>query len=168
MIWMFIIMGLPVLGAALFFVLPLVAALPSYLVLLAITAMYHHMMMGALSLPSQAGPEEMIGAIASVRNWEGDRGQVLWGSEIWQARTQDGSTLANEEKVVIEARSGLILKVTSARNRERKKSVLLGQPSQANRHGEGLFHGRLLRSGSVPIPRPYSTSGKELERCGRN
>jgi membrane protein implicated in regulation of membrane protease activity len=109
MVWMMFIMILPVLGLALFFVLPLAAALPLYLVLLAISGAYHWLMMCAMRLPFQAGPEKMIGSIASVRNWKGNAGQVLWEGQIWRAETSDGTAFASEDRVTIGGLSGLTL-----------------------------------------------------------
>lgn len=114
MIWMMLIMALPIFGIALFFLFPLLVAVPAYIVLLAISALYHRMMMGAIRLPSQMGPEKMVGSTVSVCNWKGNSGQVLWRGEIWQARAAQGSILRDGDNAVIDGRSGLILFVTPA------------------------------------------------------
>jgi membrane protein implicated in regulation of membrane protease activity len=111
MIWMMLIMALPVLGLGLFFVLPLTAAVPLYLVLLSVSGAYHWLMMRALRLPPQVGPEKMIGSVVTVRKWKGNAGQVIWESEIWRAETAGGTVPASGDKVVIEGLSGLILSV---------------------------------------------------------
>lgn len=111
MVWMMLIMILPLAGIGLFFVLPLGGALPLYIILLAISATYHCLMMRALRLPLQMGPERMIGSAVYVRSWQGRRGQVVWEGEIWRAETSDGTALASGERVVIDGRSGLTLEV---------------------------------------------------------
>lgn len=114
MIWMMLIMFLPIFGVVLFFILPLAAAMPLYFILVAISALYHCLMMGAQRLPSRMGPEKMVGSRASVRNWHGNTGQVLWQGEIWQASTLDGSGLSETDDAIIDGRSGLTLFVKPA------------------------------------------------------
>lgn len=114
MFWMMLIMLLPIFGVALFFTMPLSAAIPLYLTLLVIAGLYHCLMIGAIRLPSQMGPEKMIGSRTSVRNWEGNSGQVVWNGEIWRARERNGSSLSETDDVIIDGRCGLTLLVKRA------------------------------------------------------
>lgn len=127
MIWMMLIMFLPIFGVALFFIVPLAAAIPFYITLLVISGLYHCLMMGAIRLPSQMGPEKMAGSTASVRNWSGNSGQVAWRNEIWRARTLDGSPLGEAQDVVIAGRRGLTLWVKPADAAQARKNA--GKPA---------------------------------------
>jgi len=67
MIWMGILMGLPVLGLALFLVYPWQVALPPYLILTGASLFFDWLMMGAMHLPVRSGREAMIGSGTSLR-----------------------------------------------------------------------------------------------------
>lgn len=147
MVWMMLIMVLPLLGLGLFFVLPLATALALYIIVFAVSGTFHYLMMRALRLPAQMGPERMIGSSASVRSWQGRRGQVVWDSEVWEAETPGGSPLATGERVVIDGRSGLTLEVRSAsesqapehaRNAVGDKCSLDGLPAFQHLVGRGF------------------------------
>ena len=117
MIWMMIIMFLPVLGLGLFLILPLWSALPLYLILFAISGSCHWLMMRSMQLPPQLGHEKMIGSVATVLNWTGDRGQVIWNGEIWREVARHGAAVASGDKVVIEGLSGLTAFVKPIKHR---------------------------------------------------
>jgi membrane protein implicated in regulation of membrane protease activity len=114
MIWMGLLMGLPLLGFALFFVYPWRMALVPYLLLVGISLFFDSLMMRAMRIPVRTGPEEMIGSKAVVLNWNGHSGQVNWNDEIWQAKTEERRSFTRGDSLVIESISGLILLVKSA------------------------------------------------------
>lgn len=114
MIWMALLMGLPVLGLALFWVYPWRVALFPYLVLVAVSGFFDWLMMRSMRLPVATGRKEMLGSTAVVLNWLGDSGQVTWKNEIWQAHTTDGTSPMTGERVVIDSLSGLTLFVKPA------------------------------------------------------
>lgn len=109
MVWMVLIMGLPLLGLALFLVCPWRVALLPYLTLVAVSGFFDRLMMHSMRVPACSGREEMIGSTAVVLDWEGGSGQVIWKGEIWQAR--GSGPFARGESVVIGGLSGLILSV---------------------------------------------------------
>jgi membrane protein implicated in regulation of membrane protease activity len=114
MVWMALLMCLPLLGLALFFVYPWRVALVPYLILVGVSGYFDWLMMHAMHLPVRSGRKGMIGSMAVVLNWRGDSGQVTWKDEIWQALTRDGKTLRTGERVVIDSVSGLTLSVKPA------------------------------------------------------
>jgi membrane protein implicated in regulation of membrane protease activity len=111
MFWMAILMALPVLGLALFWLLPWRTALAPYLVLVAVSLFFDLLMMRGMRAPVHGRTRDMIGSTAVVHNWRGDQGQVVWKDEFWLAHTSDGSRLIAGDRVVIESISGLILTV---------------------------------------------------------
>jgi membrane protein implicated in regulation of membrane protease activity len=114
MIWMALLMGLPVLGLALFWVYPWRVALFPYLILVAVSGFFDWLMMRSMRLPVATGRKEMLGSMAVVVNWRDDAGQVTWKDEIWEAHTTDGTSPIMGERVVIESVSGLNLFVRPA------------------------------------------------------
>lgn len=114
MIWMGLLMGLPLLGFALFIVYPWRVALLPYLLVVGISLFFDSLMMRAMRIPVRSGPEEMIGSKAMVLNWNGHSGQVTWKDEIWQAKTEGRRSFTRGDNVVIESMSGLNLFVKSA------------------------------------------------------
>lgn len=111
MLLMMLIMSLPILGIALFFLLPLSAAIPAYLAVAGLSGLYQWLMMGAMRLPSRMGREKMIGSVAVVKSWERDTGQVIHDGEIWQAETKGRQDLARGDEVRITRVKGLSLRV---------------------------------------------------------
>ena len=111
MVWMMLIMFFPVLGLVLFYFLPVWTALPIYLIVVAISASCHWLMMRSMRLPAQVGRRKMIGSTAVVLNWQGGSGQVGWEGEIWRAETPDGIPLEKGDRVIIDSVSGLTVLV---------------------------------------------------------
>jgi membrane protein implicated in regulation of membrane protease activity len=111
MLWMALIMSLPLLGIALFFIYPWRVALIPYLILVAASVWFDWLMMRAIHLPVRSGRDEMIGSKSVVVNWSGNSGQVVWHGEIWRARG-DGPFRQGDE-VMIDGLSGLTLHVKS-------------------------------------------------------
>lgn len=131
MLLMMVIMSLPFLGIALFFVLPLSAAVPAYLAVAGFSGLYQWLMMGAMHLPVTTGREKMIGSVAVVRNWEGNAGQVAHDGEIWQAETSEKQNLVRGEKVGITRVNGLKLWVTPVDRPTTKSMSARGRPEAA-------------------------------------
>jgi membrane protein implicated in regulation of membrane protease activity len=109
MILMMLIMALPLLGIALFFVLPWRTALPVYLIGLAISLIYHRAMMRSQKLRVRTGIKTMIGRPVTVISWQSDHGTVRCGDEIWSARALDDSSFVPGSKGVIVDLEGLEL-----------------------------------------------------------
>ncbi len=69
----------------------------------------------ALRAEVVTGPNALIGAPATVSNWDGLRGQVAVGGALWAARLdpvwEKGSEVGPGDTVVIENRHGLTLTV---------------------------------------------------------
>ncbi len=128
MIWMAMIMGLPVLGIALFFLSPWQVALPSYLILVGASVLFDWMMMRAMRLPVKTGLDALIGSSARVLDWSGDSGQVAWRNEIWQARASGAGQIEVGEDVTVEALSELTLIVRPAGD-DSQPNVTTGLPA---------------------------------------
>jgi membrane-bound ClpP family serine protease len=114
MILMVLLMFLPLLGLALFYLYPWRVALGPYLILVGVSGLFNWLMLRAMRLPVRTGREEMIGSTAVVLNWNGRSGQVVWGGEIWRAQAEGGRTFKHGETVVIDSVSGLVLSVRPA------------------------------------------------------
>ncbi len=111
MLLMAIIMALPVLGIAFFFLWPLRIALPAYLAALTLSAFYHRLMMKAIREPVKTGRRGMVGLQAEVLDWQGDTGQVRCRGEVWQAIGPYGQTLQRGQKVEVVGVEGIALVV---------------------------------------------------------
>lgn len=62
---------------------------------------------------SSVGPSGMIGKKCIVKIWDGKRGKVQLGSELWHATAQ--SLLIPGEEVVVEDMEGLTLRVSASK-----------------------------------------------------
>lgn len=62
---------------------------------------------------SPLGGQAMVGLVAEVRTWEGDRGRVFVNGEVWSARTAANTPLAAGDQVRVAAMHGLTLTVES-------------------------------------------------------
>jgi membrane protein implicated in regulation of membrane protease activity len=154
MIWMGILMGLPVLGLALFSVYPWQEALPSYLALTGVSLFFDWLMMSSMHLPVRSGREEMIGSTAEVLNWTDGSVQVIWKDEIWQAETERRTSLMPGARVVINNVSGLTLSVKPAEpnvdgsGAHSGDRLQLVEVSDVAGRSEGVFDGHDRRAGS--------------------
>lgn len=117
MLVMMLVMLFPLLGLALFFWLPLRAALPLYLAGLAAAAMLHLAMRGAMRLPVRTGREGLMGREAVVLSWAGDTGWVRCGRERWQAVARRGEMVRVGGAVRVVDVDGLTLVVEAERER---------------------------------------------------
>jgi membrane-bound serine protease (ClpP class) len=106
---MMLIMFLPVIGLVLFYVWPLSSALPTYLVLLFFSGIFHVLMRKSMKLPVATGASELIGLPVSVLSWKGPSGQVRVHGEVWEANTGDGKSLEDDEELVVAGIQGLTL-----------------------------------------------------------
>jgi membrane-bound serine protease (ClpP class) len=87
---------------------------------LAVTSLAFIMLAGRMALSSHrrkvtTGREEMIGLVARVDDWNGDRGHVLVHGERWNARAR--APVVPGEEVRIVRLDGLVLTVEPAENR---------------------------------------------------
>jgi len=106
---MMLIMALPVLGLALFYIWPLSWALAGYLVLVAFSVFFDALMMRSMRTPSVTGAEALIGQPVTVLFWQGRSGQVGVRGEIWQASTVNGTSVETGEHLYIVRVEGLTL-----------------------------------------------------------
>lgn len=111
MLLMLFIMSLPLLGIALFLVLPFAAALPAYLAVVVFSAFYLWLMMRAMRLPKRTGTRQMIGSMVTVLDWKGNSGQVICEGEIWHAAAKGSQTFRKGERVAVTRINGLTLLV---------------------------------------------------------
>lgn len=116
MLLMMLIMGLPLLGIGVFYVLPFEAALAAYLVALGFFGLYQCLMMRAMGIPVCTGTEKLAGSRAVVLNWQGESGQVVREGEIWQAESKARQSFARGQKVAISKITGLTLWVRPEEN----------------------------------------------------
>lgn len=84
-----LVLALPVLGLALFFVLPLPVALPLYLVVAAVSAVMYTAILRALRLPPATGLESMAGAPAHVAESLTPEGVIRYQGELWRAAADE-------------------------------------------------------------------------------
>jgi len=108
---MFFIMIFPVLGIGLFFVLPLPAALPIYLVVTGLSIVYHRAMMESPRPRVTTGRRGMIGLPAEVLSGEGRSGQVRCHAEIWSAESEGAREYKAGDQVTVVGCDGLTLRV---------------------------------------------------------
>lgn len=83
--WYHLLLLLPVVGLAFFFVLPWSLALPAYAVVAMISVVMFVPALRALRFPPKTGIEGMIGRAACVVEPLRSQGVVRYGGELWQA-----------------------------------------------------------------------------------
>lgn len=84
-----LILALPILGLAVFFVLPLPVALPLYAVVAAVSAFMYAAILRALRLPPATGLESMVGAPAHVTESLVPEGVIRYQGELWRAAADE-------------------------------------------------------------------------------
>ena len=84
-----LILALPVLGLAVFFVLPLPAALPLYAVVAVASALMYTAILRALRQPPVTGLESMVGAPAHVIESLVPEGVIRYMGELWRAAADE-------------------------------------------------------------------------------
>jgi membrane protein implicated in regulation of membrane protease activity len=77
--WCHVLLGMPVFGLGLFFVLPFSVALPLYLVIVLISLLLYYKIMESMNTPVLTGPEALIGQ-ELMTNIDGS---VRWQGEWW-------------------------------------------------------------------------------------
>lgn len=104
-----LILLMPIVGLVVFWILPLSAALPVYLVILAASAVLYYLILKSMRRPVTTGAQTLVGKSATVVEASGNRGEVHVEGAIWQATSDD--TLAVGDRVMILSIEGLTLKV---------------------------------------------------------
>lgn len=130
---MIFIMMLPLIGLGLFYIWPLSAALPTYLVLVAFSAFFHVLMMKGRRRSMTTGPEALLGRPVVVLSWKDRSGQVWVHGEIWEARTQDETSVKKDDVLYVVEVQGLMLIVAS---RSGDRLNVDSSPDAANAAGE--------------------------------
>ena len=105
--WCHLLLGVPLFGVALFFFLPLPMALPLYFAASALSAFVWLKVYRAMQIPVATGQETMIGQLAEVQSWNGQKGQVRFQGQLWTARS--AKPLTPGTPVQIESMEGLTL-----------------------------------------------------------
>lgn len=98
--WCHVLLMMPLLGLGLFAVLPWPVALPSYLVLAAVSLVLYLKIMRAMRRPVQTGREAMIGAVVTVTRAIASRGQVRYFNELWSALSEQQLTAGERARIV--------------------------------------------------------------------
>jgi len=83
--WHHLLPLLPIVGLALFCMLPWSVALPAYAALAAVSVVVFAAALRALRLPVKTGTEGMVGKAARVVEPLRPQGVVRYGGELWQA-----------------------------------------------------------------------------------
>ncbi len=105
---------LPILGLALFWVIPWQTALPLYLVLVGVSAVYAWVTVRTFRQPVQTGCEAMVGLTGVVVR-DGGPPVVRISDELWNARSKQPLVAGEEVRVI--AVEGLRLRVEPAGQR---------------------------------------------------
>lgn len=103
---------LPVVGLAVFLVLPLPVALVVYLVIAGVSALLYKAVFDAMRRRAVTGREAMLGAHASVKRVKSGRVVVCLGGELWTAQAAgfaDGVPQLGEHVVVTKIRSNTLV-----------------------------------------------------------
>ncbi|MFQ6059134.1 MAG: NfeD family protein [Anaerolineae bacterium] len=87
--WCHLLLLMPILGLALFAVLPLSLALPAYGVIAAVSLLLYGKIMQAMRMPAQTGREEMVGAVVEVVSEAGSEGLIRYKGELWTAMSKE-------------------------------------------------------------------------------
>jgi membrane-bound ClpP family serine protease len=95
-----IILLLPIISLILFWVLPLVYALPIYVVILVMSGLLYYAMIKAMSCRVTTGKEGLIGEPVEIIEMSGHHGRVRVHSEIWQAESDDALQKGDKARVV--------------------------------------------------------------------
>ncbi len=95
-----IILLLPIISLILFWVLPLVYALPIYVVILVMSGLLYYAMIKAMSCGVTTGKEGLIGEPVEIIEMSGHHGRVRVHGEIWQAESDDVLQKGDKARVV--------------------------------------------------------------------
>lgn len=103
--WCHLLLVSPIIGLGLFLILPWTAALPLYLVILALSLFLYAKIMQSMRRPVTTGQEALLGQIAEI----GPEGSLKVAGERWLIARPEG--LAPGQRVRIVGLSGLHLEV---------------------------------------------------------
>ena len=104
-----LVLLLPVLGLAAFWLWPLSVAVPAYAVILAISLLFYYLIMQAMHRPVITGTEEILRKTGKVLEVRGRKILVRVRGEIWNAESSD--RLRVGDTVRITSLDGLVLRV---------------------------------------------------------
>lgn len=104
-----LILLLPVLALALFWLAPLSIAVPAYAAVLILSGGIYFLAVRAMHRPVQIGVEAILHSRGQVQGREGKLFRVHVGSELWNAESKD--TLRPGDRVEVLAIDGLRLRV---------------------------------------------------------
>jgi len=91
---------MPLLGLGLFALLPWPVALPSYLVLVAVSLALYAKVIHGMRQPVQTGREAMLDAVVTVTRDIASRGQVRYYNELWSAVSEQRLTAGQRARIV--------------------------------------------------------------------
>jgi len=104
-----LILIMPVLGLAAFWLWPLAVAVPVYAVVLALSLWLYWLMLRSMRQPAQTGMEAILRARGTVVAREGRGMQVRVRGELWTAESSDA--LRPGDPIAVVGADGLRLKV---------------------------------------------------------
>ncbi len=131
--WCHLLLIMPVAGLGLFAVLPLPIALPTYLVLTAISLLIYWSIMRAMHRPVTTGPEGMIDARAEAVTDISPIGRVRYRGELWQAVA--GQPIPAGARVTIVSVDGMRVKVQPTWQHHRQNGTSQGGEAGDEYHG---------------------------------
>lgn len=104
-----LVLLMPLVGLVVFWILPISAAIPVYLVILLLSGIVYYAMMKAMKRPVVTGDEGLTGKTAKVIEMSGHEGQVKVEGAIWSAESDD--LLRKGDKALVLEVHDLTLKV---------------------------------------------------------
>jgi len=104
-----VILALPVIGLAVFWIWPLSIALPVYLVILSISGLFYFAILKAMHRPVVTGRAGLIGRPVDVLDVSGRSGHVRLLGEIWRAVFDD--LLRQGDRAWVVGVTGLTLRI---------------------------------------------------------
>ncbi len=115
-----LILLLPVLGLPLFWLLPLGYALPSYIVLVLISAFFYWLIMREMKKPMQDGFQSLIGTQAKVVSKLMSDGSAKYlvrsQGELWSAHTRDTIEVGEQVNIVAVKGIGIVVERADSPN----------------------------------------------------
>jgi membrane protein implicated in regulation of membrane protease activity len=107
-----LILLMPLLGLALFWVLPLPVALPAYLVVLLVSILIYIAILKAMHRPVKTGQQALIGDTCEITDIKNHKGHVMLHGDIWEADIS--GYLHKGDEAIVTGVKGLRLKVRKA------------------------------------------------------
>lgn len=117
-----ILIALPVLALASFWLLPWTLAVPTSVALIAAALLFYGYLTKVAHRPAMTGVEALQHALGRVRSVQGDIASIWVNSELWSARMVEG--LHEGDKVEVVGVDGLQLRV---------RRVTVDNPGERNR-----------------------------------